>query len=166
MKKSILVILLGVLLSTSALFSQSVRIGDKAPDFTVTLTDGTSVTLSSLKGQAVFVHFWATWCPPCVRELPGLDKLSKKLDLQKNPKMKFLAVCVSDSKKNCVSFMKKNNYTFTCGLDENGNAAAYKYGVEGIPASFLVSSEGKILKIQVGMMPESELKDFIKGYEE
>jgi len=135
-----------------------------APDFTIQLSDGTQKTLSALKGKAVLIHFWATWCPPCVKELPGMDALAKKIAAQKNTKLEFIGICVSDTEQNRASFMQKNNYTFPCGLDENGTIAANKYGVQGIPTSVLVSPEGEIIKTNVGMMTEAQLADFVKEY--
>ena len=147
----------------SATYAQP-KVGSKAPDFTITLSNGTKTSLSSLKGKAVLVHFWATWCPPCVRELPGMDKLAKKLSSQKNPKLVFIGICVSDEEKNRADFMNKNKYTFPCGLDSDGSVAANKYAVSGIPTSVLVGPDGTVLDIKVGMMTEDELAKFVKKY--
>ena len=163
MKKTLPVFLFILMLIVAPAVSQT-NIGDKAPDFTIQLSNGTKATLSSFKGKAVLVHFWATWCPPCVRELPGMNKLAVKLATQKNPNLVFIGICVSDTEKNRASFMKKNNYTFPCGLDENGSIAANKYNVSGIPTSVLVSPEGTILNENVGMMTEAQLADFVKAY--
>ena len=142
----------------------SPKTGDKAPNFTITFSDGTKTSLSSLQGKAVLIHFWATWCPPCVRELPGMDKLAKKLAGQKNAKLVFIGICVSDEEKNRADFMNKNKYTFPCGLDEDGSVAANKYGVQGIPTTILVGPDGTILNIHVGMMNDDELAKFVKDY--
>ena len=165
MKKTLTALLFVILLAAIPAVAQP-AVGDKAPDFTIQLSNGTKTTLSSLKGKAVLVHFWATWCPPCVRELPGMNKLAVKLASQKDSKLVFIGICVSDTEKNRDSFMKKNSYTFPCGLDESGDVAANKYGVQGIPTSVLVSPDGKILKENVGMMSEKELAEFVKGYAE
>ena len=152
------------MLATSSLFAQNIREGAAAPDFTMTLSSGEQLKLSDCKGTAVLLHFWATWCPPCRVELPEMNKLAEKLNANPNAKLQFLAVCISDTEKNRASFMQKNKYTFSGGLDSD-NAIALKYNVQGIPMSVLISSDGKIEKIHVGMMNKTQLAEFIKSYE-
>lgn len=143
-------------------FSKSLKVGDDAPDFSITLSSGEKVKLSDYRGSPVLLHFWATWCPPCRVELPELNSLAKKLE-DESSDLKFLAVCVSDSEKNRSTFMKKNNYTFSGGLDSD-NSIGRKYDVQGIPTSILIGADGKIEKITVGMMSKSQLKNFVKDY--
>ena len=171
MKKTHKLILLSflVLLLSLPVFSQSLKIGSNAPDFSLQLQQNgkasdKTVTLSSYKGKVLFLHFWATWCPPCKVELPHMESLAKKLASQGDKaKMKFLAVCISDSQKALTSFMQKNGYTFPSALDEPG-LVAMKYGIQGVPTSILISPEGKILKIQVGMMNQKQLENFVADY--
>lgn len=149
--------------------AQGMSIGANAPDFSLELQSnakpsGDFVKLSDYKGKALFLHFWATWCPPCKVELPHMEKLSQKIQAKgSDSKIVFLAICISDSQKSFSSFMEKNKYTFTGGLDASG-AIARKYGIQGIPTSILISPEGKILKINVGMMSEKQLEKFVEGY--
>lgn len=171
MKKTHKLILLSflVLLLYLPAFSQSLKVGSNAPDFSLQLQqDGKAsdktVTLNSYKGKVLFLHFWATWCPPCKVELPHMESLAKKLASQGDKaKMEFLAVCISDSQKALTSFMQKNGYTFPSALDEPG-LVAMKYGIQGVPTTILISPEGKILKIQVGMMNQKQLENFVADY--
>lgn len=171
MKKTHKLILLSflVLLLYLPAFSQVLKVGSNAPDFSLQLQqDGKAsdktVTLNFYKGKVLFLHFWATWCPPCKVELPHMESLAKKLASQGDKaKMKFLAVCISDSQKALTSFMQKNGYTFPSALDEPG-LVAMKYGIQGVPTSILISPEGKILKIQVGMMNQKQLENFVADY--
>lgn len=171
MKKTHKLILLSflVLLLYLPAFSQVLKVGSNAPDFSLQLQqDGKAsdktVTLNSYKGKVLFLHFWATWCPPCKVELPHMESLAKKLASQGDKaKMEFLAVCISDSQKALTSFMQKNGYTFPSALDESG-LVAMKYGIQGVPTSILISPEGKILKIQVGMMNQKQLENFVADY--
>ena len=171
MKKTHKLILLSflVLLLSLPVFSQSLKVGSNAPDFSLQLQqDGKpsdkTVTLNSYKGKVLFLHFWATWCPPCKVELPHMESLAKKLASQGDKaKMEFLAVCISDSQKALTSFMQKNGYTFPSALDEPG-LVAMKYGIQGVPTSILISPEGKILKIQVGMMNQKQIENFVADY--
>jgi len=163
-QKKLIVAGILLVLAAAGSFAQKVQEGTSAPDFELVLSTGKKVQLSAMKGKAVLLHFWATWCPPCRRELPGMDALAKKIDAKgKDSKIVFLGVCVSDEEKNRADFMKKNGYTFTGGLDQTG-AVAGKYGVQGIPTSVLISPDGKIEKLQVGAMSESQLDDFVKKY--
>ncbi|MBQ3024820.1 MAG: TlpA family protein disulfide reductase [Spirochaetaceae bacterium] len=158
-----------ILLFSLPAFSQSLKVGSNAPDFSLQLQqDGKAsdkiVTLNFYKGKVLFLHFWATWCPPCKVELPHMESLAKKLASQGDKaKMEFLAVCISDSQKALTSFMQKNGYTFPSALDEPG-LVAMKYGIQGVPTSILISPEGKILKIQVGMMNQKQLENFVADY--
>ena len=158
-----------ILLFSLPVFSQSLKVGANAPDFSLQLQqDGKAsnktVTLNSYKGKVLFLHFWATWCPPCKKELPHMEALAKKLAAQgDNAKMKFLAVCISDSQQSLTSFIQKNGYTFPSALDEPGKVAM-AYGIQGVPTSILISPDGKILKIQVGMMSEKMLEEFVADY--
>lgn len=149
-----------------SIFSEEIKEGSIAPDFEVALIDGKTQKLSDItkSGKAVLLHFWATWCSPCVKELPEMNKLALKLQGQgSSSKLAFFAVCVSDSKKNCLNFLSKNKYTFTCGIDEDGSVADL-YGVEGIPTSILITPDGKIQKMNVGMMTASQLSNFTSAY--
>ena len=141
----------------------------KAPDFNLKLTDkgnGRKVSLKDYKGKTLLLHFWATWCPPCRAELPGMQALFEKLESQgDSKKLEFLGVCVSDTEAARSAFMKENGYTFTGALDQSGIVAA-SYGVQGIPTTVLIGPEGTILKMNVGMMSEEKLAQFVEGYVE
>lgn len=169
-KKIISVFTMMFLCGIFNLSAQSVRIGSQAPDFSIELQkdgkpSGKTVTLADYKGKALLLHFWATWCPPCKVELPHLEKLVQKIQSKvDNSKINFLAVCISDSQNSLTSFMKKNGYTFSGGLDATGRIAM-KYGIQGVPTSILISPEGKVLKIHVGMMNEKLLENFVSGYD-
>lgn len=167
--KFLSLVLITFFFSVLPVFSQSPAVGSQAPDFSLLLqekgkaTDKT-VNLASYKGKVLFLHFWATWCPPCKKELPHMEALAKKLAAQgDNAKMKFLAVCISDSQQSLTSFIQKNGYTFPSALDEPGKVAM-AYGIQGVPTSILISPDGKILKIQVGMMSEKMLEEFVADY--
>lgn len=164
MKKRIyLSILIAAVFSFAA--EAQIKAGNDAPDFTMTLSTGETVQLSSYaaKGEAVLLHFWATWCPPCRAELPGIDALEKRLE-KSHSSLKVLCVCVGDEEKSRAAFMKKNGYTFTGGLDADGTAASL-YGVSGIPMSVIIGKDGKVQKVHLGRMSEEELKRFAAGYE-
>jgi peroxiredoxin len=164
-RNTVLAFVLGFMIMVpTGIFAYGPSKGDAAPDFTLKMSDGSTTTLSDLQGKAVLLHFWATWCPPCRRELPGMNELAEKLASQgTSSRLQFVAVCVSDTEKKRAAFMDDNEYTFPGGLDERGQIAN-KYGVQGIPTSVLISPSGKILKVSVGAMSEKQLADFVSDY--
>ena len=128
-----------------------VKKGDKAPDFTVEMVDGSSVQLSKLKGKVVLINFWATWCPPCREELKHVQK--ELIDRFKGKDFVFLPISRGEKKDVVEAFRKKMNYTFPMGLDPK--QSIYKlYASNYIPRNFLVGKDGKVIYLSVGYTPE------------
>ncbi|MBI2339562.1 MAG: TlpA family protein disulfide reductase [Deltaproteobacteria bacterium] len=96
-------------------------VGKQAPDFSLKDEKGQKVALSQYRGKVVLLHFWATWCPPCVEEFPSLDRLVQKFD-----GAKFALIAVS--------------------VDEEGMEAVREYGTYRLPESFLIDKNGKVTK--------------------
>lgn len=109
----------------------------KAPDFTAELTDGSSFTLAEQEGKVVLLNFWATWCSPCVEEMPALEKIHEEYGDQ----VKVVAVDCGEDKAVVDSFLKENEYTFSVGYDEN-NEISRKYPVTGIPYTVIIGKDG------------------------
>ncbi len=129
-----------------------------APDFTYTdLNTGKQVKLSDLRGKPVFLNFWATWCPPCVGEMPHIQAA---YEANKN-KMHFIAISVDDNKEEPVKFTKDKGYTLPIGYG-NVDDINKKYNLEAIPASYLIDADGHIKAQVVGAMNETALADFLK----
>ncbi|MBR7065063.1 MAG: redoxin domain-containing protein, partial [Treponema sp.] len=74
-KSKIFIAFLFTLFVSAFAFAEPIKVGSLAPDFSIELSTGQTVKLSDYKGKAVFLHFWATWCPPCRVELPEMEKL-------------------------------------------------------------------------------------------
>ena len=104
---------------------------------------GGSVSLENLlkQNKAVLINFWATWCPPCREEIPGLINLQKKFS---GRSFTVLGIDVGESKVRVSAFAERAGINYPVVLDSD-MAVAGRYSVFGIPTSFLVSSEGKIL---------------------
>jgi len=147
---TVLVIILSLKLNDSSFkFSNQVAIKDNlpAPDFTFPGLDGKMVSLSDLKGKVVLVNIWATWCPPCVDEMPSMEKLYRKL---KGKNFEILAVSIDESGLKAVApFMKKSSLTFPALIDSKGTIKTV-YGITGIPESFIIDQQGILLKKIVG----------------
>ena len=117
-----------------------------AAPFTVTLFDGKKLTLDDLRGKAVFLNFWASWCAPCRAEAHDLEAAWQKV---KHKNMVFLGVALQDSDKNSLEFLKEFNVTYPNGKDEFGKIAV-DYGTWGIPESFFIDPQGRITYKHVG----------------
>ena len=129
-------------------------IGRAAPDFNLPSLDDTPVRLSDFKGSVVVVDFWATWCPPCRKSLPHLQRLSQDAALQKKG-LKVLAVNLRETKEKAAEFQKQNDYNFPVVLDGKG-ATAEKYLVQGIPTTVIIDAAGVIKRVFIGFGDESE----------
>jgi len=104
------------------------------------------LTLEDLRGKAVFLNFWASWCPPCRAEARDLEAAWQKL---KDKNVVFLGVLIQDTEKNALDFLKEFNVTYPNGRDASGKIAV-DYGVWGIPESFFIDPQGRITYKHVG----------------
>lgn len=128
-----------------ALFYLPLSEGDAAPDFTATLADGTEFTLSEQQGKVVLLNFWATWCGPCVREMPAFEKLQE--DYGDN--VAILAVNCMEDAGTVAAFIEENSYTFPIAIDERGAVSA-KYPTQGIPYTLVIDGDGIVQNIYMG----------------
>lgn len=95
---------------------------------------------SSLKGQITIINFWATWCPPCVEEIPSLNRLKKKI---KGHPFELISINYAEDKNTILNFMKKVDVEFTVLLDKNGDFAN-KLNVITYPSTFVIDTNGNI----------------------
>lgn len=119
--------------------------GDLAPDFTAQLADGSSFSLSEQKGKVVLLNFWATWCGPCVEEMPAFEKLYGEY----GDKVSVLAVNCMEDKDTVKQFSSDNSYTFPIAYDVEGDVVM-RYPSDGIPYTLVIDGEGVIQNIYVG----------------
>ncbi len=148
MKKLTLFILVGCL----ALFivacgeSPVASVGKPAPDFDTIDMKGNIWSLSKLKGQVVFLNFWATWRSPCREEMPAMQRLYAKL-----PKDKFKMIALFNNDKPAVveNFVAKLGITFPILSDES-NIIGAKYGLTGLPETFIIDKQGVIREKFIG----------------
>ena len=128
-----------------------VKEGMEAPDFTVTLFDGSQVTLSSLRGRVVLLNFWATWCPPCREELTRVQ--AELIDRFADRPFTFLPVSRGEERETVAAFREKTGYTFAMGLDPE-QTIYNLYASNYIPRNFLIDKEGRVVLATVGYEPE------------
>lgn len=123
-------------------------VGKPAPDFTLVDRQGKSWTLSELKGQVVFVNFWATWCAPCREEMPAMQELHEKFP---KDKFKMLAILNKDDPALADSFAAKVGITMPI-LDDQDNMVGARYGLTGLPETFIISKKGLVVRKFIGPM--------------
>ena len=118
-----------------------------APEFTVPgLTEG-PIALRDLRGQVVFLNFWATWCPPCKQEMPSMERLYRRY---KDRGFTVLAVSIDTADATTVAhFVKHLSLTFPIGLDPKMDIAN-RYTVRGLPSSFLLDRNGTMVAVAMG----------------
>ena len=121
--------------------------GVPAPNFTMPGLDGKMVSLADYKGKVVFLNIWATWCPPCVEEMPSMEKLYQEL---KGEGFEILAVSIDASgAKDVLPFMKKHKLSFPALTDTRG-AIKELYQTTGVPESFIIDKDGIIVEKVIG----------------
>lgn len=128
--------------------------GVVAPEFTATATDGHTVHLADYKGKVVILDFWATWCGPCQASMPHIEKVYKAV---KNKNIAVLGLCVWDTKDEYDKWIPahKADYTFDFAFDPAArdtakSIAANLYKVSGIPTTYIIDKEGKVVDSVVG----------------
>ena len=121
--------------------------GESAPNFTLPDLDGKMVSLADYKGKVVLLNIWATWCPPCVEEMPSMEKLHQEL---KDENFVILAVSIDVSGAEAVvPFMEKHKLSFTALADTKG-AIKSIYQTTGVPESFVIDKDGTIAQRIIG----------------
>ncbi|HMH46037.1 MAG TPA: TlpA disulfide reductase family protein [Pyrinomonadaceae bacterium] len=125
-------------------------------DFTLTDLQGKSWTLRGLHGKVVLVNFWATWCPPCRKEMPDLDALYKKF---KNAGLVVLAISDEDMAK-VKPFLTERPVTYPILLDP-GRKANDLFHIDGIPKSFVYDREGKLVSQSIDMRTQKQFLEML-----
>lgn len=151
-----LAFLLAVLLIPS-LAAAKVNAGDRAVDFTLKSMDGKTVKLSSLKGKVVLVDFWASWCVPCKKELPALDKLQGELQAAKKD-IVIITINIDQEKANAEKFLKGAGVKHLVTLLDPEGSVAGQYDLPTMPTSYVIDKKGIVKAVHAGYEPGDEKK--------
>lgn len=127
----------------------------QAPDFNVKALDGTSLQLAELQGKTVLLNFWATWCGPCIAEIPDLIALQEELGEED-----FVVVGLSMDMVDpelVHEFVDEMNVNYPIAIDEGAIAEDYG-GIFSLPTTFIIDKEGKIQQRTIGIFPAEAFK--------
>jgi len=139
-----------------------VKVGELAPDFSITMEDGTVKKLSDLKGKVVWVNFFATWCGPCRKELPHLEKEVYN-KLKEKDDFEVLVIGREHDWPTVNKFKADNNYLLPFYPDTKREIFS-KYAKQSIPRNFIIDKTGKIAVSSIGFN-EKEFEEIIHKVE-
>ena len=135
-----------------------VQAGDRAPDFRLEDDRGLGVGLEDYEGKVVLLNFWATWCPPCVQEMPSLNNTYERF---RDQGFVVLGISVDEDETQYSDFVRDSGVTFPTARDPERTVST-RYGTLKYPESYLISREGKVLRKYVG--PENWGRPEIANY--
>jgi cytochrome c biogenesis protein CcmG/thiol:disulfide interchange protein DsbE len=140
---------------TAAAAGAAPEIGKPAPDFALTMIDGTQVRLSDFKGKPVWINFWASWCPPCRAENPDIQDL---YNAHKDADgLVLLAPAIGEGRDSVAGYMQRADLHYPVGTDSDTQIAA-NYRVLGIPTHIFVDREGIIRDMRIGAMSKKTME--------
>ncbi len=131
-----------------------VKVGDLAPDFTLTDLEGNLLRLNDLRGKVVFINFWATWCPACRAEMPEIEAIHQEY---KDKGVVVIGLDILEPEDEVRQFVEQGGYSWTFVIDTTGEVTA-SYNVTAIPTSFFIDREGIIRAVNIGAMTKRAME--------
>jgi peroxiredoxin len=125
----------------ASLHEHIVQVDDTAPDFSITADNGRTISRSDFGGKLLVLNFWATWCPPCIQELPSLDEFQRELA---NQGVVVLGVSVDKDEKAYKRFLDRAKVSFVTARDPENKINA-QYGTFKYPESYIINRDGKVV---------------------
>ena len=119
-----------------------VVVGDTAPDFSITADNGRAITPTSFGGKLLVLNFWATWCPPCIEELPSLNQFQRRFA---NSGVVVLGISIDKDEKAYRDFLTRARVSFLTARDPD-NKINVEYGTLKVPETYIIDSSGKVLR--------------------
>jgi cytochrome c biogenesis protein CcmG, thiol:disulfide interchange protein DsbE len=128
--------------------------GDSAPGFSITTDSGKRITRSDFGGKLLVLNFWATWCPPCLEELPSLHQFAQEME---KSGVVVLGVSIDKNEQNYKRFLQRNHVAFETARDPEANIAA-EYGTFKWPETYVIGKDGKVVQKYVGQVEWTDPK--------
>lgn len=138
---------------SSAASGQIARVGRPAPGWTEPSLPGPTLSLVSLRGKAVYLNFFATWCPPCVQEAPSIDALARAYAARG---LRVVGVDVLESPRKVAFF--RNRYHLSYSIVADTGVLRDQYEVNGLPVHVFIDRNGIVRKISVGQLSSLEMR--------
>ncbi|MDO9565488.1 MAG: TlpA disulfide reductase family protein [Candidatus Desulfaltia sp.] len=152
------------LVSIKQFFSAKIPEGvsAKVPDLIITTIEGEQLMLKELAGQnqLVVVNFWASWCSPCVEEMPHFEKIHR--DYQ-NKNVTFLGIATKDLLPAVEKFIAQRNITYKIAMDDQDKIATAFGGVKVLPTTIFIDKQNNIVKVHKGYLSQRELDKNLKN---
>ncbi len=140
---------------TAAASGPAPKEGQPAPDFSVPLLDGSAFRLSDHRGQAIWINFWATWCPPCRAEMPDIQEV---YTAYRDQGLRVVALSIGEARGDVQAYVNKTGLTFDIGLDSDTSVSA-QYRIVGIPTHFFVDRDGVLREIRIGALNKKGMEE-------
>lgn len=142
---ALLLVLAGVIVYSMR--EHIVEAGDRAPNFTVRADNGMQISPKNFGGRVLILNFWATWCPPCVEEIPSLNELQKQMA---GSGVVILGVSVDHNEKLYQNMLRKFQIAFPTVRDPDENYS-YLYGTYKVPETYIIDRNGKVVRKYIGL---------------
>lgn len=154
-KKVVSFALVLMMLAISQSFAQ------KAPNFKLKAQDGKVVELAKLRGKVVVVNFWATWCGPCRKEIPGMLEVYKQY---KDKGLEIVGISLDQEGWEVVKpYVERSKMNYPVVVGDGELAEAYG-GIDAIPATFIIDKKGNLAKKHIGYMSKFDFEEAVKSF--
>lgn len=130
--------------------------GPPVPDRTYETFDGDQTSLPAFAGEPLVVNFWASWCPPCIAEMPEFEQVH----LARQDEVRFIGLNTQDNREQAERLREDTGVTYDLGLDPDGALFA-DFEVIGMPSTYFVDAQGAIVHRHAGILSEQQLHDLI-----
>lgn len=124
------------------------EVGGKAPDYGATTLAGDSITLASLRGSPVLLNIWATWCPPCRKEMPDLQELHERYS-PRGLQVVGVSIDAAGSDQAVAEFLEEHGVTYTILRDPTDRISS-TFMAQGVPVTILIDADGTVLWRRLG----------------
>jgi thiol-disulfide isomerase/thioredoxin len=132
------------------------RVGEPVPDVSWFTFDGANASIADYEGRPLVINFWASWCPPCITEMPAFEEVHQAL----GDEVAFLGIDVQETAAEGLAFLDTVEVTWDLGRDPDGDMVT-KLGGVGMPTTVLIDAEGIVQYIHTGELSGDALSDLI-----